>query len=176
MFLEKAADNRKLCFLQCVAFKGSLIADVMLTLFHLKKYTKLLTFFLYVKKFTTVISCMLWNVLSKRKYLRRYKTCSCPFVWYFRALFWDDITIIWDENIFLTEKKSVLDQLEACYLIVINKLSWYHPKITYEYISYKRTWTSYWFTNHGCALDACSMYDFFYKVQLCVRHFEIIRK
>ena len=27
------------------------------------------------------------------------KTCSCPFVRYFRTLFWDDITIIWDENI-----------------------------------------------------------------------------
>ena len=27
------------------------------------------------------------------------KTCSCPFVLYFCTLFWDDITIIWDENI-----------------------------------------------------------------------------
>ena len=41
------------------------------------------------------------------------KTCSCPFVRYFRTLFWDDITIIWDENIvyfFNWEKKTVLDQ------------------------------------------------------------------
>ena len=29
------------------------------------------------------------------------ETCSCPFVPYFRMLFWDDITIIWDENIVL---------------------------------------------------------------------------
>jgi hypothetical protein len=28
-----------------------------------------------------------------------HKTCLCPFVQYFRTLFWDDITIIWDENI-----------------------------------------------------------------------------
>ena len=27
-----------------------------------------------------------------------HKTCSCPSVRYFRSLFWDDITIIWDEN------------------------------------------------------------------------------
>ena len=27
------------------------------------------------------------------------QTCSCPFVRYFRTLFWDDITIIRDENI-----------------------------------------------------------------------------
>ena len=45
MFLEKAADNRKLCFLQCVAFKGSLIADVMLTLFHPKKIHEIINFF-----------------------------------------------------------------------------------------------------------------------------------
>ena len=41
------------------------------------------------------------------------KTCSCPFVRYFRTLFWDDITIIWNENIvyfFNLEKKPVLDQ------------------------------------------------------------------
>ena len=29
----------------------------------------------------------------------KLKTCSCPFVKYFRTLFWDDVTIIWDENI-----------------------------------------------------------------------------
>ena len=27
------------------------------------------------------------------------KTCSCPYVQYFHKLFWDDITIIWNENI-----------------------------------------------------------------------------
>ena len=32
------------------------------------------------------------------------------FVRYFRTLLWDDITIIWDENIFNREKKPVLDQ------------------------------------------------------------------
>ena len=40
------------------------------------------------------------------------KTCSCPFVRYFRTLLWDDITLIWDENIvyfFDWEKKTVLD-------------------------------------------------------------------
>ena len=29
----------------------------------------------------------------------KFKTCSCPFVRYFRTVFWDDITLIWDENI-----------------------------------------------------------------------------
>ena len=41
------------------------------------------------------------------------KTCSYPFVRYFRTLSWDDITIIWDENIvyfFNSEKKTVLNQ------------------------------------------------------------------
>ena len=27
-----------------------------------------------------------------------HKTCSCPLVQYFGTLFWDDITIFWDEN------------------------------------------------------------------------------
>ena len=49
-------------------------------------------------------------------------------------LFWDDITIICDENIvyFLTEKKKLLwTNKKFVYLIFINKLSLYHPKITY---------------------------------------------
>jgi hypothetical protein len=35
-------------------------------------------------------------------------TCSCPLLQYFRTLFWDDITIFWDENLllFLTERKK----------------------------------------------------------------------
>ena len=59
-----------------------------------------------------------------------YKTCSCRFVLYFQMLFWDDIMIIWNENIvyFLTEitklfwtnKKFVYSLV---YFIVINKLS-----------------------------------------------------
>ena len=27
-----------------------------------------------------------------------FKTCSCPLIQYLGALFWDDITIFWDEN------------------------------------------------------------------------------
>jgi hypothetical protein len=27
------------------------------------------------------------------------QACSCPFIRYFRLVFWNDITIIWDENI-----------------------------------------------------------------------------
>ena len=27
------------------------------------------------------------------------QACSCPFIRYFCPVFWDDITIIWDENI-----------------------------------------------------------------------------
>ena len=41
------------------------------------------------------------------------------FVLYFRTLFWDGITIIWDENIvyvFNWEKRPVLDQYEVCLL------------------------------------------------------------
>ena len=81
------------------------------------------------------------------------KTCSCPFVRYFRTLFWDDITKIWDENIvyltFLTEKKHVLDQYDVCLLnfhqqiMVIssqNKVRKYRTKVHEQvyYISYKR--------------------------------------
>ena len=49
-------------------------------------------------------------ILSNKKFL---KTCSCPFVQYFCTLFWDDITIIWNESIvyFINwEKKPCLDQ------------------------------------------------------------------
>ena len=69
-----------------------------------------------------------------------YKTCSCPFVRYFRTLFWDDIIIIWDENIvyfFNWEKNMFGTNKKFVYLIFINKLSWYHPKITYENIVQK---------------------------------------
>ena len=54
------------------------------------------------------------------------------------TLFRDYITIIWDENIvyfFEWEKKNWTNNTFV-YLIFINKLSWYHPKI-----SYKKTWT-----------------------------------
>ena len=36
----------------------------------------------------------------------------------------------WEKNLFQTNKKFV-------YLIFINKLSWYHPKITFENIVQK---------------------------------------
>ena len=56
------------------------------------------------------------------------------------TLFWDDIMIIWDENLFtfLTEKKNQFwTNKKFVYLIFINKLSWYHPKITYKNIVQK---------------------------------------
>ena len=50
---------------------------------------------------------------------------------YFRTLFWDDIRIIWDENIvfyFNWEKNLCWTNKKFVYLIVIIKSSWYHPK------------------------------------------------
>ena len=48
----------------------------------------------------------------------RLKTCLCHPLHYFGTLFWDDITIFWDDNLLLftflnwqTEKKPVLDQV-----------------------------------------------------------------
>ena len=38
------------------------------------------------------------NFISSSQ-LWKIQTCSCPFVRYFRKVFWDDITIIWYENI-----------------------------------------------------------------------------
>ena len=73
-------------------------------------------------------------------YIRTVKTCSCPFVRYFRTLFWDDITIIWDENIvyfFNWEKTLFWTNTKFVYVIFINKLPWYHPKIMYENIVQK---------------------------------------
>ena len=58
------------------------------------------------------------------------------FVRYFGRI----ITIIWDENVvyfFNWEKNQFWTNKKFVYLIFINKLSWYHPKITY-----KRAWTS----------------------------------
>ena len=55
-------------------------------------------------------------------------------------LFWDDITIIWDENIvyfFNWEKKLFWTNKKFVYLIFVNKLLWYHPKITYKNIIQK---------------------------------------
>ena len=69
------------------------------------------------------------------------------FVGYFPMLFWDDITIIWDEIIvyfFDWEKKPVLDQQEFCLLnfhqqiIVISS-----QNNVRKYWLYKRTWTSF---------------------------------
>ena len=68
------------------------------------------------------------------------KTCSCTTVRYFRFLFWNDITIIWDENIvyFLHEKKKLFwTNKKFGYSIFINKLLWHHPKITYKNIVQK---------------------------------------
>ena len=77
---------------------------------------------------------LVWNVsiwvrwpcilqISSLTCIYKLVQCSCPFARYFRKLFWDDILIIWDENI--------------VYLIFINKLSCYHPKIMYENIVQK---------------------------------------
>ena len=62
-----------------------------------------------------------FNILyyGKNRFEWKHKTFSFPFVRYFRILFWDDITIIWDENIvyfFNWEKIPVLDQWEVCLL------------------------------------------------------------
>ena len=55
----------------------------------------------------------LYNRYTTTRNLALLKSCrhcsSCPFVRYFRTLFWDDITIIWDENfvyLFNWEKKN----------------------------------------------------------------------
>ena len=48
------------------------------------------------------------RISSLRNCASSKETCSCPFVWYFHTLYWDDITIIWDEKIvyfFNQEKK-----------------------------------------------------------------------
>ena len=63
------------------------------------------------------------------------KTCSCPLVRYFRMLLWDDIKIIWNENMiyfFNWEKNIFWTNKIFFYLIFINKLWWYHPQIMYE--------------------------------------------
>ena len=59
---------------------------------------------------------------------------------YFCTIFWDDITIIWYENIVYFhnwEKKMLWINKKFVYLIFINKLSWHHPKIMYENIVQK---------------------------------------
>ena len=48
--------------------------------------------------------------------------------------------MIWDENIvyFFNQKKNrFCSNQKFVYLIFIYKLSWYHPKIIYEYIEQK---------------------------------------
>ena len=55
----------------------------------------------------------IWEITIFKNYLKLVH------VRYFRTLFWDDITIIWDENIvyfFNWEKNPVLDQQEVCLL------------------------------------------------------------
>ena len=95
----------------------------------------------------------------------RWKTCSCPFVWYFLTSFWVDITIIWDEDIvyFFNWKKNKLfwTNKKFVYLILINKLSWYHPKILYENIvqknmskfekKYEKSFHSWFFFLHSAS-------------------------
>ena len=54
------------------------------------------------------------------------QTFSCPFVRYFCMLFWDDITIIWDENIvyfFNCEKNLFWTNNKFVYLIFNSKLA-----------------------------------------------------
>ena len=62
------------------------------------------------------------------------KTCSFRLVQYFGTLFWDDITIFWDENLllftFLTgklRKKPVFDQQEVCVPVILTNFC---PKIS----------------------------------------------
>ena len=59
-----------------------------------------------------------WNTLNWS-----LSTCSCPFVQHFPTLFCDDVTIIWNENIFY-----FFNGEENLLCIFINKLLWYHPK------------------------------------------------
>ena len=61
---------------------------------------------------------------TSRLTICRYKTCSCPLVRYFWTLFWDDITIIWDENIvyfYNREKKLFWTNKKFVYLIFMSK-------------------------------------------------------
>ena len=83
-------------------------------------------------------------ILSNKKFL---KTCSCPFVQYFCTLFWDDTTIIWDENIvyfFNLEKNLFWTNKNICLLnfhqqiIVISSQNYVQ-----KYRTYKRTWISF---------------------------------
>ena len=91
------------------------------------------------KKCFLVRKCFGENYLIKLQFWP-YETCSFPFVRYFRTLFWDDITIIWDENIvylFNWEKNLFWTKEKFIYIIFMNKLWWYHSKRTYENIVQK---------------------------------------
>ena len=79
---------------------------------------------------------------------RRLKTCSChcPLVRYFRTLFWDDITKIWNENIVYFvkwEKNPVLDQQEVCLLNFQQQIIVKASQNKVQKIRYKRLWTSF---------------------------------
>ena len=76
---------------------------------------------------------------TKVKTIPRLKTCPCSFAQYFHTLFWDDIVIIcwwklskqtsyWSKTFFSEQKSKQYFH---------PKLSWCHPKITYENIIQK---------------------------------------
>ena len=91
--------------------------------FHTQKFTLTvisLSLFEILKKWASNVfqerileNEFVWHFLKMHaKPAEMEKTCSCPFVRYFCMLFWDDFTIIWDENIvyFFNWEKHVLDQ------------------------------------------------------------------
>ena len=75
--------------------------------------------YIVVLSFLTKKSGVIWFLFFS-PYTWRHETFSSPLGRNFGTLFWDDITIFWDENFlwFLTEKKPVSDQLEVCLLIL----------------------------------------------------------
>ena len=60
-------------------------------------------------------------------------TYSCPLVQYFGTLFWDDITIFWDEN-YVNKLLSGPKQVFSSQLKIITN---FHPKITSQIIVLK---------------------------------------
>ena len=105
---RRTVSSKILVFLECYVSQGVLSICFKLTQStQIKLFSRLLVYMITFK----LVHVLLYN----------------NFVCYFG-------TIIWDENIvyFFTEKKTLF-----VYIIFINKLSWYYPKIKYENIIQK---------------------------------------
>ena len=111
------------------------------------------------------------NKLPNAFYSYVYKTCSCGPVRYFGTLFWDDITIFWDEHLLLLRFGPIRslfnyhhNKLSSQNIVISSKhnVRKYHPDDMRRFIT---------LTNKTCLLIKLGLYTLYNVILRIARNF-----